>query len=299
MFTIAHLSDVHLAPLPSPTLAELMGKRLSGYLSWRLNRHKIHKSQVLARITADITAHRPDHIAFTGDLVNLALPAEFTAGVKWLKKLGSPRDLTMVPGNHDAYTPAGFAEGLKLLNPWMQGDAASPEPQFPFARFRRNVAVIGLCTGLPTPVFNASGTLGREQLERLAILLQQTRARGFARVVLLHHPPAPGLAISRKALTDAANLVAVLAQHGAELVLYGHNHLHQTHVIEGADGPVPCFGIPSASALPYPGHPPAAWTRYAIARTEGKWRIEATIRSYDPARDLVETSREFTLGEAS
>lgn len=297
MFTIAHLSDVHLAPLPSPTLAELMGKRLSGYLSWRMNRHKIHKTHVLARITADIAAHKPDHIAFTGDLVNLALPAEFRAGAKWLKKLGSARDVSMVPGNHDAYTQEGFAEGLKLLNPWMQGDAATPQPQFPFARFRRNVAVIGLCTGVPTPVFKASGTLGREQLERLAILLQQTRARGFARVVMLHHPPAPGLAIPRKALTDAGDLVAILAQHGAELVLYGHNHLHQSHVIKGALGPVPCFGIPSASALPYPGHPPAAWTRYAINRTEGNWRINALTRSFNPASDVMETSHEFTLGE--
>jgi 3',5'-cyclic AMP phosphodiesterase CpdA len=279
-------------------MAELMGKRLSGYLSWRMNRHKIHKTHVLARITSDITAARPDHIAFTGDLVNLALPAEFKAGVQWLKKMGKPSDVTMVPGNHDAYTPGGFAEGLRLLNPWMQGDAATPEPQFPFARFRRNVAIIGLCTGVPTPVFNASGTLGREQLERLAILLQQTRARGFARVVMLHHPPAPGLAIPRKALTDAADLAGVLAQNGAELVLYGHNHLHQSHVIEGPLGPVPCFGIPSASALPYPGHPPAAWTRFAISRTEGNWRISALTRSYNPARDIMETSREFTLGEA-
>ena len=297
MFTIAHLSDVHLAPLPSPTMAELMGKRLSGYLSWHLNRHKIHKTHVLARITADIAAHKPDHIAFTGDLVNLALPAEFKAGAKWLKKLGNPRDVTMVPGNHDSYTPEGFAEGLMLLNPWMQGDAATAQPQFPFARYRRNIAIIGLCTGLPTPVFNASGTLGREQLERLAILLQQTRTRGFARVVMLHHPPAPGLAIPRKALTDAGDLVAVLGQHGAELVLYGHNHLHQSHVIESALGPVPCFGIRSASALPYPGHPPAAWTRYAINRTEGNWRITALTRSLNPARDRMETSREFTLGE--
>lgn len=297
MFTIAHLSDVHLAPLPSPSLAELMGKRLSGYLSWQMNRRKIHKTHVLRQITADIAAHKPDHIAFTGDLVNLALPAEFRAGANWLKTLGSPREVTMVPGNHDAYTPEGFAEGLKRLSPWMQGDAATPQPQFPFTRYRRNVAVIGLCTGVPTPVFKASGTLGRQQLERLARLLQETRARGFARVVMLHHPPAPGLAIPRKALTDAADLEAVLARHGAELVLYGHNHLHQSHVIEAPLGPVACFGIPSASALPYPGHPPAAWTRFAINRTEGNWRISALTRSYDPVTDNMQTSREFTLGE--
>ncbi|MDP4823209.1 MAG: metallophosphoesterase [Aestuariivirgaceae bacterium] len=298
MFTIAHLSDVHLSPLPRPALTQLWGKRLSGFLSWQLNRHKIHKRHVLDAITRDIAAVKPDHIAFTGDLVNIALPAEFTAGEQWLKTLGSPRDVSMVPGNHDAYTPSGLAQALADLRPWMESDSAQPGPQFPFARYRRNVAIIGLCTGVPTPVFNASGTLGQEQLKRLALLLQQTRSRGFARVVMLHHPPAPGLTIPRKALTDAADLQAVLARHGAELVLYGHNHLHQSHVIDAAEGPVPCFGVPSASALPYPGHPPAAWNQFTLRRTEGNWRINAMVRSFDPATGIVETSREFTVSGA-
>jgi len=39
-FTLAHLSDPHLPPLPEPRASELAGKRVFGYLNWRRNRHK-------------------------------------------------------------------------------------------------------------------------------------------------------------------------------------------------------------------------------------------------------------------
>ncbi|HEV7600045.1 MAG TPA: metallophosphoesterase, partial [Bradyrhizobium sp.] len=46
-FTLAHLSDPHLAPLPAPSLRELIGKRMTGYLHWTRTRHKIHRREVL------------------------------------------------------------------------------------------------------------------------------------------------------------------------------------------------------------------------------------------------------------
>src|SRR5258707_13091663 len=76
-FTLAHLSDPHLAPLPAPSLRELIGKRVTGYLHWTRTRRKIHRRQVLDALVADLRAQRPDHIAATGELVNLALETEF------------------------------------------------------------------------------------------------------------------------------------------------------------------------------------------------------------------------------
>ena len=35
MFTLAHLSDPHLAPLPAPRWSELIGKRVTGYINWQ------------------------------------------------------------------------------------------------------------------------------------------------------------------------------------------------------------------------------------------------------------------------
>src|SRR5262245_20870630 len=103
MFVLAHLSDPHLAPLPRPRIAELASKRLTGYLNWLRKRRAIHESDVLAAIVRDLSSQRPDHIAVTGDLVNIALPAEFENARRWLDRLGPAADVSLVPGNHDAY----------------------------------------------------------------------------------------------------------------------------------------------------------------------------------------------------
>src|SRR5688500_2337705 len=102
-FTLAHLSDPHLAPLPTPRLLDLAGKRVLGYLNWTRNRHKFHKRHVLDALVSDIQAQAPDHIAVTGDLVNLALEAEFAPAQQWLESVGAPDRVTVIPGNHDAY----------------------------------------------------------------------------------------------------------------------------------------------------------------------------------------------------
>ncbi|MGH6855151.1 MAG: metallophosphoesterase, partial [Aestuariivirga sp.] len=73
MFSLAHLSDVHLGPLPpGAAWRNFETKRLIGYLSWHLRRRKLHDPAVAAIVAEDIKAAAPDHIAFTGDMVNLA-----------------------------------------------------------------------------------------------------------------------------------------------------------------------------------------------------------------------------------
>src|SRR3954469_24059486 len=100
-FTLAHLSDPHLAPLPVPRWRELAGKRALGYLNWRRNRHSTQRREVLDALVADMQAQRPDHIAVTGDLINMALPAEFIPARAWLESVGACNTVSVVPGNHD------------------------------------------------------------------------------------------------------------------------------------------------------------------------------------------------------
>ena len=102
-FSLAHLSDPHLPPLPAPRLSELAGKRALGYLNWTRNRHRFHRRDVVDVLMSDLRAQVPDHIAITGDLVNLALEAEFAPALAWLETIGPPERVTVVPGNHDAY----------------------------------------------------------------------------------------------------------------------------------------------------------------------------------------------------
>ncbi len=87
-FVLAHLSDPHLATMPRPRAAELASKRALGYYNWRQRRHAIHRIETLNRLVSDLKAAGPDHIAVTGDLVNIALADEFVSARAWLASLG-------------------------------------------------------------------------------------------------------------------------------------------------------------------------------------------------------------------
>ncbi len=117
MFTLAHLSDPHLAPLPKPRLTQLFGKRLTGYVNWQRKRRFVHDPAVLAKITADMAQQAPDHIAVTGDLANIGLPDEFLRGREWLQTLGSARDVSFVLGNHDVYVNDAIQYAARSLGP--------------------------------------------------------------------------------------------------------------------------------------------------------------------------------------
>ena len=102
MFTLAHLSDLHLAAA-QPPLAKLLSKRGLGFINWQRKRKFIHRPEVLDAMTRDLKSQSFDHIAVTGDLVNLALPEEYLRAQQWLQTLADPHDVTVVPGNHDVY----------------------------------------------------------------------------------------------------------------------------------------------------------------------------------------------------
>jgi 3',5'-cyclic AMP phosphodiesterase CpdA len=133
-FTLAHLSDPHLPPLPAPLLADLAGKRLLGYLNWTRNRHKFHRRDVLDTLVTDLQRQMPDHIAVTGDFVNLALEAEFPPALTWLKSVGAPDRVTVIPGNHDAYVRATQPRFAATFGDYLRGDEA---PQTMRLRVRR------------------------------------------------------------------------------------------------------------------------------------------------------------------
>src|SRR5262245_6405741 len=103
MFALAHLSDPHLAEWSVDRPWALANKRITGWLSWRLNRSRIHLSRVLDLMLADMAEQPIDHVAVTGDLVNISLPQEFENAARWLRRLGAADKVTVVPGNHDAY----------------------------------------------------------------------------------------------------------------------------------------------------------------------------------------------------
>jgi 3',5'-cyclic AMP phosphodiesterase CpdA len=281
-FTLAHLSDPHLPPLPAPRLSELASKRVLGYLNWRRNRHRFHRRDVLDVLVSDMLAQSPHHIAITGDLVNLSLEAEFAASCAWLQSVGPSDLVTVIPGNHDAYVRTAQHCLVDAWSDYMVGDdMAGQAATFPAVRRRGPLALIGVSSAVPTPPLMATGWLGRSQLDALAQILSKLSLEQVFRVLLIHHPLRSNAHAKR--LTDSAELMALLRQHGVELVLHGHDHVHSTIFIDGPQGSIPAIGVPSASSLAHGRYPAAAYNLFSIKRDGDAWRCILTVRGINDA----------------
>lgn len=283
MFTLAHISDPHLAPDPGPRLGELLGKRALGHFNWRLRRARRHRPEALAALVADLAAQPKDHTAVTGDLVVLSLTHEFAPALQFLRRLGAPEDVTLVPGNHDVYVRATMALHREAWADYLAGDAPGEE-MFPFVRRRGRIALIGISTALPTLPFLATGRVGKAQLARLAEILPALDREGLFRVILIHHPPA-GRRSPHEILTDAPRFRALIRQHGAELILHGHDHAASRLTIPGPEGEIPVIGVPSASS-PSGQERAGAYNLYRIEGDPGNVSVEMESRGFTPAGDV-------------
>lgn len=288
-FLLAHLSDPHLGPLPSPRLGELMGKRAIGYFNWTRNRVSRHASHVLEAIVADIKGQQPQHVAVTGDLVNIALPQEFALARQWLHTVGPPHDVTLVPGNHDAYVPGTRNMYLRAWADYLTADGASAVT-FPFVRRRGPLVLIGVSTAVPTAPLLATGKLGHQQLGALAKILAELSHGEQFRVLLIHHPLQSLRPARYKRLIDADQISALLKRYGVDLILHGHDHRHALTFIDGpGDKKIPSLGVPSASAIAHGRSEPASYNLIRVSNSDARWHCEVTVRGF--------TAHSRTVGE--
>jgi 3',5'-cyclic AMP phosphodiesterase CpdA len=294
MFRLGHLSDVHLGPIPNLRLKDLFSKRVVGYANWRRNRSGAMTGETLDRLVADLRSQEPDHIAVTGDLTNIAMRAEFVNACRWLEALGPPDRVTAIPGNHDAYVPRAHRRYRRLWAPWMASDDAEHVGRtlFPFMRRKGQVALIGVSSAVASAPFMATGRVGSHQTERLTELLDEARAEGLFRVVLIHHPPKLiNPANQWRKLTDGRRFRAAIERHGAELILHGHDHIRSLTAIKGRDGVVPVVGVPAGSG-PALGGPRAGG--YALHEIDGNgpsYELTVIHRGYAESGEIVETAR--------
>ena len=303
VFTLAHLSDPHLAHHRDLRWADFLNKRFFGYLKWRLRRKAEHHGDVLAGMLQDVKTSRPDHIVLTGDLTHLGLPAEYAKAKELLNTLGSPSQVTIIPGNHDAYVKGALDCRLSEWADYIVSDGQNVgdgtdtvvNALFPSLRVRDPVALIGVSTAQPCSTFLAVGCVGEDQLQRLKQILIETGQKGLFRIVLIHHPPVSGVVSWRKRLLDAEVFQKTLQGCGAELILHGHSHRQSRTYLETAAGRIPVIGVPSASAA---GQNPERRARYHLyrlsPRTDG-WDIRVCVRCYVNKDQRFDTENEYRL----
>lgn len=293
-FLIAHLSDLHLSPIEGFTPRHWNAKRALGYLNWQHKRRHIHQRAVVDRIVADIHAHKPSHIAVTGDLVNLGLPAEYEAAARWLATLGPANHVSLVPGNHDIYTRLGRDPGIGRWRAYMTSDdwghsAGAPPGGFPYARRIGPAVIVGLCSAVETAPAIATGRIDAKQLAAALGILERAATVDALRLVLIHHPPAEAMTRPRHELIGAAEVSAALTASSADLVLHGHTHL-PTHVRLPRLGrePLHLIGVASASAGLKRGHEPLAQYNLIEIRGDDVTRtVSLKRRGFDHASAAI------------
>lgn len=239
---LAHLTDPHLTPLPDDWPGGWPSKRWLSWLSWQRRRRHLHRGAHLEALIEAVRAEAPDVWAVTGDLCQTGTGDEIDRATAWLERLAEPEQILLTPGNHDVFG-RGSRERIDAdWAPWLHRpiDRVAVRTLGP-------TSLIAVDSAVVTPIASARGRLGAAGRARLAETLERTR--GSFRVVLIHHPPAPGLCKRRKALADDGELAELLHRKGAGLVLHGHLHHDRRHDLTTKDGtPLPVFCTPSASA---------------------------------------------------
>ena len=301
VFRLAHISDIHLGPLPKVTRRELFSKRITGYVNFRRNRMNADQPHITACIVDFLKKLAPDHTAITGDLINLGLDLEIVNAGNWLAELGDPADNTAVLGNHDAYVRGARDKAMAAWQSWLCGDEKKPvvsAASYPVLRRRGKVSLIGCNSARASAPFLATGYFKKDQAARLADMLREEHAAGQVTVLLIHHPPFPRATARHKRLIGLSNFTRVIREHGADLVLHGHTHLATEAWLEGPERQVPVICVPAAYQWPGYRKPPAGINLFTIDGHHGSVRIALERYSYtaEPDEDIILTEETVLSG---
>ncbi len=286
----AHLRPAPTAAASAAAFSELLSKRMFGFINWQKKRRNIHLFDTLGRLIAEVKKQSPDHIAVTGDLVNLALPDEYLvarnlAGTSRLAARRHARRRQPRTPTSKRWSANRSASGARIC-------AATIRPS---QRFRS-------CAGAdrsPSSTFDG-GRIRADARDRQArrgtthaSSRHPEKARRGRRVPYRLAASSAGSEPRRKSqrLLDGRALIATIAQAGADLVIHGHEHVHSVAWIDGAGRRVPVVGVPSASASPRGHWQPAGFNLYRIEGSAGAWRCEVASWSMNKSGEMIETGR--------
>jgi 3',5'-cyclic AMP phosphodiesterase CpdA len=294
---IAHCSDLHLLSHEGARLLHYANKRWIGAMNLLSSRSRHYHTDAFEDMVADLNALGVEHVICTGDVTNLAFAQEFAYARQRFDGLtAGPANVTVVPGNHDAYVAEGVDHFLSEFASYCQSDDGWDWPaddskdgrlRWPIVRVRGDVAIIGVSTSRATPWFRAHGTVGQVQLERLRSALADPRLAGKVRIVAIHHPPVGKRAASKvRGLRDHASFASLVSELGADLVIHGHEHrdLRET-LLDARQREIPVLGVPSGT---YEAGKPALTGRYRIFEIEDGRIIGHHLRIWHRARRIFE-----------
>jgi len=252
MHRIAHLSDVHLLDPRRDPRSRRAGARyrlatklvsLGRSLDPRLRARK------LARALAAAKASLASHVVISGDLTELGDDAEFEHFAEILEDAAlDPDAVTIVPGNHDAYTTAGGWR--RALEGPLRRFAATSAGHAGKVVDRGPVAFLPIDTSCYQSLVRAGGEFSRDAAKAIEARLGDPALRDKAVVLVLHHSPLgqdrPRWMRWVDGLRGERQVVDLLHRHPRLSVLHGHLHRVVDRILSGREAtPTRVFGAPA------------------------------------------------------
>lgn len=242
---IAHISDLHLLE-PKVGLRTAIERARLAYLSALRPLGAAGRLLRFRRALDAAIAGSFDHLVITGDLTEDGKAGQFEEVARVLHESGiSPTQVTLIPGNHDAYEePRGWERALEgPLRPFASSSLGKKGKVVDLGE----VAFLPISTSVHQHWSSSWGQIDGDEMEALD---RRTADPGLARkalVIAQHHPPHPHRFAPMQwldGLREHARLLALLARRRTVQVLHGHMHSKASRVL-GADGIFRIFGAPA------------------------------------------------------
>ncbi|HZI13450.1 MAG TPA: metallophosphoesterase [Myxococcus sp.] len=260
-----HCSDVHITEdyfaLPLRRLGWRRWVALAELTVGGRAKRYARAPQALSAIVRDAQAHAVDHFILSGDLTAYALEGEFSGARAALGPLADdPRRCTVIPGNHDVFTPGSHRSGrfARHFGHLLESDLPEyrTEGAFPFVRLLgEEAAVVGLLSArVPITPGLSYGYIGPAQLQGLAALLKDARLDGRAVLVVVHHAPLTQRGRADRwshGLRDAQALLDLLP--GPRYAVL-HGHIHQRYHHPATENRPHIFGAGSSTEAGHEGY---------------------------------------------
>jgi 3',5'-cyclic-AMP phosphodiesterase len=227
MATLAQLTDLHLlednyADRPFGPRARL------SYLSFGRCLDPGERRKRVASCLAEVKRSSVDHLLITGDLTEDGDLAQFEVLAELLADSRiAPERITLVPGNHDAYTQEGAWEEA------MQGPlrAYAPTSVMGAPMSFRDVTIVPVSTSFHQSALRSAGAIAKNELETLGRIAADASFADRPLVFAQHHQPGRHfLPILQwiDGFLDHQPLTALFDRCPHLHVIHGHTH-HQVN----------------------------------------------------------------------
>ena len=236
---IAHLSDVHTLD-PEHRRSSARYRFATKAVSLGRPVDPRERARKLARGLAAAKASGADHVVITGDLTEIGDAKEFEHFAQHPRRRAAcpTARVTLVPGNHDAYTSAA-AWRRALEGPLARYAAASATDAGKVVD-RGDVAFLPIDTSCFQSIARSGGMFTPDAARAVQARIDDPGLRNKAIVLVMHHPPferhTNPLSEWIDGLRGCKHVLEMLARHPRVQILHGHMHRVVDRIVDLGKG---------------------------------------------------------------